>query len=221
MTSERETLRIVRSWMEEGRTRLPDHVLDAVLDQLPATPRRDPGGRRGRIAEDENPIAKYAIAAAAVVVIAIVGLNVFGARGTSNVGGPPPSPVTSPSPLSSPSPSAAPSTACRRPSRRAARSRLADIAGRRRSAAKSRSSFRTGGPGRPTAPSRSTPTRQPRSASAGTSLAPSRRSTASTPMPASRRTSFSRSATPRMIWSPHWTTRKAPMPSMPIWLRDP
>ena len=109
MTSERETLRIVRSWMEEGRTRLPDHVLDAVLDQLPATPQRRPGWSARRIA-DMNPIAKYAIATAAVVVIAIVGLNVFGARGTSNVGGSPPSPVASPSPLSSPSPSAAPSS---------------------------------------------------------------------------------------------------------------
>ena len=109
MTSERETLRIVRSWMEEGRTRLPDHVLDAVLDQLPATPQRRPGWSARRIAH-MNPIAKYAIATAAVVVIAIVGLNVFGVRGTSNVGGSPPSPATSPSPLSSPSPSAAPSS---------------------------------------------------------------------------------------------------------------
>ena len=28
MTPDRETLRIIGSWMEDGRTRLPDHVLD-------------------------------------------------------------------------------------------------------------------------------------------------------------------------------------------------
>ena len=48
MSTDRDTTRIVRSWLEEGVTELPDRVLDAVLDQLPATPqRRAPGGRRG------------------------------------------------------------------------------------------------------------------------------------------------------------------------------
>ena len=47
MTTERETLRIIGSWMEDGRTRLPDHVLDAVLDQLPRPPSADRHGRRG------------------------------------------------------------------------------------------------------------------------------------------------------------------------------
>jgi hypothetical protein len=53
-----------------------------------------------------RPLAKYAIAAAAVVVIAIVGINMLGAPASSNVGGGPPTP--SPSPVASPSPSAAP-----------------------------------------------------------------------------------------------------------------
>jgi hypothetical protein len=95
--------------MEEGRTRLPDHVLDAVLDQLPATPQRRPGWSARRIA-DMNPIAKYAIATAAVVVIAIVGLNLLGARGTNNVGGSPPSPSPVASPPTSAATSAAPSS---------------------------------------------------------------------------------------------------------------
>jgi hypothetical protein len=40
MSTDRDTTRIVRSWLEEGVTALPDRVLDAVLDQLPATPQR-------------------------------------------------------------------------------------------------------------------------------------------------------------------------------------
>ncbi len=40
MSTDRETTRIVRSWLEDGVTRLPDNVLDAVLDQLPSTHQR-------------------------------------------------------------------------------------------------------------------------------------------------------------------------------------
>ena len=40
MSSDRDTTRIVRSWLEEGVTELPDRVLDAVLDELPATHQR-------------------------------------------------------------------------------------------------------------------------------------------------------------------------------------
>ena len=74
MSTDRDTTRIVRSWLEEGVTALPDRVLDAVLDQVPATPQRRSWWPARRIA-DMNPIAKFAIAAAAVVVIAIVGLE--------------------------------------------------------------------------------------------------------------------------------------------------
>ena len=35
MSTDRETTRILRSWLEEGVTALPDRVLDAVLDQVP------------------------------------------------------------------------------------------------------------------------------------------------------------------------------------------
>ena len=40
MSTDRDTTRIVRSWLEEGRTTLPDWVRDDVLDRLPATPQR-------------------------------------------------------------------------------------------------------------------------------------------------------------------------------------
>jgi len=40
MTAELDTTRVVRAWLEEGVTRLPDHVLDAVLADVPTTPQR-------------------------------------------------------------------------------------------------------------------------------------------------------------------------------------
>ena len=40
MSTDRDTTRIVRSWLEEGATALPDRVLDAVLDQVPTTRQR-------------------------------------------------------------------------------------------------------------------------------------------------------------------------------------
>jgi hypothetical protein len=44
MSTDRDVTSIVRSWLDEGVTALPDRVLDAVLDQVPATPqRRGPG----------------------------------------------------------------------------------------------------------------------------------------------------------------------------------
>jgi hypothetical protein len=103
MTPDRETLRIIGSWMEDGRTRLPDHVLDAVLDQLPATPQRRPWWSVRRITH-VNGLAKYAIAAAAVVVVAIVALTLRGTAAPDQVGGVSPSSDTSPSPSASPAP---------------------------------------------------------------------------------------------------------------------
>lgn len=95
MTTERETLRIIGSWMEDGRTRLPDHVLDAVLDQLPATPQRRPGWSARRITR-VNAFFKYAITAAAVAV-AFVGLTLLRAPvvGPAATASPVPSPSSS------------------------------------------------------------------------------------------------------------------------------
>ena len=96
MTTERETLHTIGLWLEEGRTRLPDHVLDAVLDQLPATPQRPLGSPARRIPH-MNALAKFEIAAAAVLV-AIVGLFFLRGSGASEVGNAPPAAVVSPSP---------------------------------------------------------------------------------------------------------------------------
>jgi hypothetical protein len=72
MSTDRETTRVVRSWLEEGVTALPDRVLDAVLDQVPATPQRRswwPAGRSNQM----NTYTKLLAAAAAILVVAVVG----------------------------------------------------------------------------------------------------------------------------------------------------
>ena len=44
MTAELDTTRVVRAWLEEGVTRLPDRVLDAVLADIPQTQQRRRSG---------------------------------------------------------------------------------------------------------------------------------------------------------------------------------
>jgi hypothetical protein len=105
MSSDRDVTRIVRSWLEEGVTALPDRVLDSVLDQVPATRQRRAWWPARRFA-DMNTYAKLAIAAAAALIIAVVAINLLPRSG--GVGGdasPSPSPTTSPTP--SPAPTAA------------------------------------------------------------------------------------------------------------------
>ena len=71
MTTERETLLIIGTWMEDGRTRLPDHVLDAVLDQIPSTPQRRPLWSARRIAHAPRLVPSLGGAATLVVAAAL------------------------------------------------------------------------------------------------------------------------------------------------------
>lgn len=98
MSTDREVTRIVRSWLEEGATALPDRVLDAVLDQVPATRQRRARWPAWRLPKMRTPI-KIVLAAAAVVVLAVVGVNLVPRNG--GVGGPP-SAVPTPSPTPAP-----------------------------------------------------------------------------------------------------------------------
>jgi hypothetical protein len=92
MSTDRDTTRIVRSWLEEGVTALPDRVLDAVLDQVPATSQRRSWWAARRFSM--NAYVKLIATAAALLVVAVVGYNVIpgGGRG----GGPTPIPTASP-----------------------------------------------------------------------------------------------------------------------------
>ena len=109
MSTERDTTRIVRSWLRTDEHESADRVLDDVLAMLDATPQRRAWWPAWRIA-DMNTLAKLAIAAAAVVVVAVVGINLLPASGGPG-GGPAatasPSPSTTASPIPSPSPSSA------------------------------------------------------------------------------------------------------------------
>ncbi|MEX0629758.1 MAG: hypothetical protein WEE67_04880 [Chloroflexota bacterium] len=100
-----DATRIVRLWLEEGVTVLPDHVLDTVLDQLSATPQRRPSWLARRFPIMNNTVRLIA-AAAAVVVVALIGYQLLVAP---NVGGPVvvPSPGASPTPAATPLPSQA------------------------------------------------------------------------------------------------------------------
>ncbi|HET7471598.1 MAG TPA: hypothetical protein VFJ71_00605 [Candidatus Limnocylindrales bacterium] len=95
MSTDRETTRIVRSWLDEGVTKLPDRVLDAVLDQVPATPQRRSGWSAWR-SYRMNTYAKIVAAAAAVLVVGVAAYQFLPRSG--GVGGPGPTTTPSPSP---------------------------------------------------------------------------------------------------------------------------
>jgi len=103
MRTEPDVTRVVRSWLEEGVTELPDRVLDNVLDQLPATRQRRPLWSARRFL-DMNSTLKLAIAAAAVVAVAVAGINLLPGWGV--VAGPPAIPTATPTvtPSHEPSP---------------------------------------------------------------------------------------------------------------------
>jgi hypothetical protein len=84
MHTDRDMTRIVRSWMDEGATALPERVLDAVLDQVPTTPQRR-SWWPSRRSTDMNSTLKVALGAVAVIVIALVGFNLLPRSG--EVGG--------------------------------------------------------------------------------------------------------------------------------------
>lgn len=96
MSTDRETTRIVRSWLEDGVTQLPGSVLDEVLDELPTTHQRRATWWSARRAFEMNKVLAYSAAAAAILIVAVLGINLL-ASGGSNVGGPGDEPTPSPS----------------------------------------------------------------------------------------------------------------------------
>jgi hypothetical protein len=108
MQSDRDVPRIVRSWLRTDEHESADRVLDNVFALLDATPQRRSRWPARRIA-DMNTYAKLAIAAAAVVVAAVVGINLLPSQGRVG-GGPAASPLPSPSPTLLASPSSSPAS---------------------------------------------------------------------------------------------------------------
>ena len=107
MSTDRDVTRIVRSWLEEGVTALPDRVLDTVLDQLPATPQRRAPWPVRRLLDMHIP-ARLAVAAAVVALVAVVGAIAIPRGG--GVAAPQPTASPTPAPTPSPSPIPLPST---------------------------------------------------------------------------------------------------------------
>ena len=108
MNPERDTARIVRSWLENGVTDLPDRVLDPVLDQLPSTPQRRHRWQARRSTR-MNATLKIVTAAAAVVVVGVIGLNLLPGSTQQGVGAAPmPAPTATTAPTAAPSASPIP-----------------------------------------------------------------------------------------------------------------
>jgi hypothetical protein len=100
MSTDRDVTRIVRSWLDEGATQLPDRVLDNVLDLVPVTPQRRAWWPARRFRDMNNPL-KLAIAAAAVVAVAVAGMTLLPRGGNVGVVGPSSRPTPTSSPTSS------------------------------------------------------------------------------------------------------------------------
>jgi hypothetical protein len=78
MSTDRDVTRIVRSWLDEGVTALPDRVLDAVLDQIPATSqRRATWWPAWRVPLLNNTALRFGLAAAALVLVTIAGIRLL------------------------------------------------------------------------------------------------------------------------------------------------
>jgi hypothetical protein len=104
MSTDRDTARIVRSWLRSDEPESADRVLGTVLDRLDTTPQRRATGWRARRLPEMNTIAKLGLAAAVVAIAALLGFNYLVAP---NVGGPSlfdssPSPAPTPSPTPQP-----------------------------------------------------------------------------------------------------------------------
>ena len=109
MTQHSEIERLLDQWFSDGPEQAPDRVLDIVADRIERQPQR-PAWRLQRRPFSVNAYARLAVAAAAVLIVAVVGYNLLPGQSTG-VGGPAPtaSPTATPTaaPSTGPSPSAA------------------------------------------------------------------------------------------------------------------
>ncbi len=96
MSTEAEVTSVVRSWLTEGADRMPDRVLDSVLDRLPTTPQRRSSWPARRFSTMSTP-ARLGIAAAAVALVAVAGYAVLPRNASFGA----PTPTASPSPTPS------------------------------------------------------------------------------------------------------------------------
>jgi hypothetical protein len=96
MTRQLDIERVLDDYLAVGANELADHVLDAALDDIDHTPQRRSWWPTRGVAHT-IVLARTAIAAAAVLVVAIVGYSSLPGNGTG--AGPTPAPTASPIPL--------------------------------------------------------------------------------------------------------------------------
>lgn len=100
MSTERDVTRALRSWLHEDAHEDADRVLALVLDQLDATPQRRAAWPARRFLTMSN-IARLGLAAAAIIVAVVVGIELYSRL---SVGPPGPSPSSAPTPVALSSP---------------------------------------------------------------------------------------------------------------------
>jgi hypothetical protein len=103
MSTERDLPRILQTWLHEDAHEDGDRVLDSVLDLIDSTPQRPVSWLARRFQIMNNNFVRYGLAAAAVVIVAVIGIQLIGG---SNLGGPSISPTPQPTATPEPSPSA-------------------------------------------------------------------------------------------------------------------
>jgi hypothetical protein len=109
MQTESDLTRIVRSWLRRDEHEAADRVLDNVLGLLDATPQRPPWWPARRLPYVNTQI-RVAMAAAAVVIGAVIGINVIPRIGGVS-GAASPTPIASPVPTTPASGTLAPPAA--------------------------------------------------------------------------------------------------------------
>jgi hypothetical protein len=101
-SSDRDVNRAIRSWLHEDRHEDVSRVAGAVLDQMEATPERRATWWPARRFPEMNNLVKFGLAAAAVVAVVIVGVQLFGSPGGLGA-----EPTPTPEPTATPEPSLA------------------------------------------------------------------------------------------------------------------
>jgi hypothetical protein len=99
MTTDRDTTtRVVRSWLRTDEHESADRVLDAALDLIDTTPQRRATAWPVRRLPEMNNTARLAMAAAAAVVVALLGIGLLMPGGPNFGESPDPTPTPAPSP---------------------------------------------------------------------------------------------------------------------------
>lgn len=112
MSTDRDTTRIVRSWLRTEEHESADRVLDTVLARLDTTQQRRATWWPVRRFSTMNTTLKIGLAAAVVAVAVLIGINYLAEPSVGGPGPAEPTPTATPEPTSTPEPSvAAPSVA--------------------------------------------------------------------------------------------------------------